>query len=116
MPAWRAKHRADFVIVEYAGNGMNLYNKYYQAPFSWILKYTPRDNKSARAEGQTPKLERGEVFLPNNAPWLDTFLHEVAEFPHGKYDDQVDSMVQFLWALDAGRGSHAFRDLSRYRG
>jgi hypothetical protein len=34
--------------------------------------------------------------LPAEAPWLEDFLHEVSAFPKGKYDDQVDSLAQFL--------------------
>ena len=40
------------------------------------------------------------VYLPETAPWLAAFESEVAVFPNGKHDDQVDSMSQFLRALD----------------
>jgi predicted phage terminase large subunit-like protein len=44
--------------------------------------------------------------VPNKAPWLDAFLAELVSFPHGKHDDQVDSVVQFLAAIEsAGFGS-----------
>jgi phage terminase large subunit-like protein len=37
--------------------------------------------------------------LPREADWLDSFLLELLAFPHGKHDDQVDSVSQFLaWA------------------
>jgi phage terminase large subunit-like protein len=39
------------------------------------------------------------VFLPTAAPWLGEYEAEVLGFPSAKYDDQVDSTVQFLeWA------------------
>jgi len=31
-----------------------------------------------------------------NAPGLEIFRNEIIAFPNGKYDDQVDSMVQLL--------------------
>ncbi len=43
-------------------------------------------------------------YLPKKAPWLSTFESEVSAFPNGKHDDQVDSLTQFLRALDFGRG------------
>ena len=48
---------------------------------------------------QTPKIEAGHVWLPRSAPWLETFKDEVCRFPGGRYDDQVDSLSQYLgWA------------------
>ena len=52
-----------------------------------------------RLEGQSAVIEAGHVLLPERAPWLDDFLLEVLAFPYGRYDDQVDSLSQFLtWA------------------
>jgi hypothetical protein len=36
------------------------------------------------------------VHLPEAAPWLAEYLHEMTVFPKGKHDDQVDSTAQFL--------------------
>jgi predicted phage terminase large subunit-like protein len=36
------------------------------------------------------------VFIPQDAPWLADYLHELAMFPKGKFDDQVDSTSQAL--------------------
>jgi len=38
----------------------------------------------------------GFVSIPQNAPWLAEYLHEMTVFPNGKHDDQVDSTAQFL--------------------
>ncbi len=37
-------------------------------------------------------------------PWLSTFESEVAAVPNGKHDNKVDSLTQFLRALDFGLG------------
>lgn len=50
-----------------------------------------------------PKFERGQVWLPGEAPWLRAFELEFISFPHGKHDDQIDSVVQFLAAVDTGK-------------
>ena len=41
-------------------------------------------------------IENGFVHIPETAPWLAEYLHEVTVFPKGKHDDQVDSTAQFL--------------------
>ena len=40
--------------------------------------------------------ERGEIFLPQSAPWLMDFLDELLRFPQARFDDQVDSVTQYL--------------------
>jgi predicted phage terminase large subunit-like protein len=49
-----------------------------------------------RMAAQTPMIEAGRVFIPQDAPWLADYLHELAMFPKGKFDDQVDSTSQAL--------------------
>lgn len=50
-----------------------------------------------RFEAATLMISNGQVFLPNSAPWLETYLKELLAFPNGKHDDQVDSSSQFLY-------------------
>lgn len=48
---------------------------------------------------ESPAIEAGRVFIPKEASWLAEFQHEVVTFPKATYDDQVDSLSQFLyWA------------------
>ena len=55
---------------------------------------------------QSARIEAGHMHLPKQAEWLDSFLLELLAFPHGRHDDQVDSVSQFLkwaatrWAID----------------
>ena len=53
-------------------------------------------SKEARASAVTPLCAAGSVELPEEAPWLDCFIDELAGFPTAKYDDQVDAFVQGL--------------------
>jgi predicted phage terminase large subunit-like protein len=98
----KKKYRADQVLVERVGVGHILAQELgkYQTTGKWLMEFQPNAAKLARAEGQTPKIERGCVYLPQSAPWLETFEQEVALFPHSVYADQVDSMSQFLRSLD----------------
>ena len=50
-------------------------------------------------------LYAGRVRLPNTMAGLDAFLREIAAFPNGKHDDQVDSTSQALgWLKTPMRG------------
>jgi hypothetical protein len=49
-----------------------------------------------RLHAQTALIENGFVRIPEDAPWLAEYLHEVTVFPNGRHDDQVDSTAQFL--------------------
>ena len=49
-----------------------------------------------RMSAQSAKIEAGYVLLPERAPWLQDFQTEILQFPHGRHDDQVDSLSQFL--------------------
>jgi predicted phage terminase large subunit-like protein len=67
----------------------------------------PEGSKADRMVAQSFKIEAGQVHLPREAEWLDTYLLELLAFPQGKHDDQVDSTSQFLkWAT-----MHAMDDL-----
>jgi hypothetical protein len=65
-------------------------------------------------------IESGFVYIPEAAPWLDEYLHEMTVFPRGKHDDQVDSTAQFLDWLKRpfpNQGYYEFvrRQAERYR-
>jgi predicted phage terminase large subunit-like protein len=45
---------------------------------------------------QSARIENGQVHLPQCAPWLEDFRTELLQFPKGRFDDQVDSLSQFL--------------------
>jgi hypothetical protein len=57
-----------------------------------------------RMHAQTAMIENGFVHLPDAAPWLAPYLHELTVFPHGKHDDQVDSTAQLLDWYKRGSG------------
>lgn len=42
------------------------------------------------------RIEAGHVWLPEQAPWLEELRLELARFPQGRNDDQVDSISQCL--------------------
>jgi len=57
-----------------------------------------------RMHAQTAMIENGFVHLPDAAPWLAPYLHELTTFPNGRHDDQVDSTAQILDWFKRGSG------------
>ena len=89
--------RADMIIIENANAGMGLIQDLQTNCHTLQIKgMTPKGDKSTRMIQVTPILETGKVILPKDAPWLPEFQSELVHFPNGKFDDQVDSLSQFL--------------------
>lgn len=71
---------------------------------SGLVPVEPQGGKEARAHAISPQVEAEQVYLPERAPWLADFLEEVAAFPAGAHDDQVDAMTQALLRWSGGGG------------
>ena len=39
---------------------------------------------------RTVRMEAGQMYLPDGAPWLGEYEHELLSFPRGSHDDMVD--------------------------
>jgi predicted phage terminase large subunit-like protein len=94
------KFGAALVILEHAGSGASLLHDLRSQGITWINSLKPGTDKVSRLAHQSAKIEAGLVLLPDDTPWLEDFEDEIMAFPRGKHDDQVDSMSQFLRALD----------------
>jgi predicted phage terminase large subunit-like protein len=90
------KFKPDAVVVEAVGSGQSFYQELHRHLADRIQWHVPKESKIVRASAITPSLERGEVFLPKDAKWLEPFRNEIIAFPLGKNDDQVDSFVQMI--------------------
>jgi len=66
--------------------------------FPHVVAIQARGSKIARAEGIAPLVEAGSCYLPR-AAWTDELVEELAGFPGGKHDDQVDCAVHALARL-----------------
>lgn len=92
----RKKFKSSFVVIEAANSGKALYHDLGGDRNSWIGSMSPGEDKVSRVIQVMSRIERGMVFLPETGTWLSQFEKEVTEFPFGKFDDQVDSLTQFL--------------------
>jgi predicted phage terminase large subunit-like protein len=88
--------RAGVVLIEDTSAGIQLIQELVREGFARIQAIKPKGEKAMRMVAQTPKIEAGRVYIPSDAPWLHDYLHELAMFPKGKTDDQVDSTAQAL--------------------
>ncbi len=90
---------ANLVLIETAGIGNALIVELQRCTNINIVPIVPINDKVTRMIPGTADIEAGKVAIPEGALWRADFEKELAEFPHGKYDDQVDSLSQFLdWA------------------
>ena len=110
----RERWKPNLIMVESVGVGTGFAQQLERQDRKGVRWYTPKGSKVDRMVIQSPKLEDGQVRLPRTVPWKEQFLAEAAAFPNGKYDDQVDSMSQALFALD--RNLFEIRHCSRFKG
>lgn len=61
-----------------------------------ILPIQRNRDKITRAFDAAPFIEAGNVLLPTWSDWLDGFLAEIATFPSGANDDQLDPMFDAI--------------------
>ena len=87
---------ANVVLIEDKASGTQLIQELIVDGCYAVTRYTPDCDKIMRMHAQTAIIENGFVHLPETAPWLAEYLHEMSTFPKGKHDDQVDSTAQFL--------------------
>jgi len=93
---------ASSIIIEDKDSGIALIQdlRHQNLDVPYPTSFTPETDKVTRMSAQSAKIEGSHVFLPRHAKWLDDFRAELLQFPYGRYDDQVDSMSQFLNWID----------------
>jgi predicted phage terminase large subunit-like protein len=84
------------ILIEDRASGTQLIQELVSEGIHAIKKYEPTMDKIMRMDSVTSTIENGFVHLPDKGAWLDEYLHEIASFPNGKYDDQADSTSQAL--------------------
>lgn len=93
------------ILVEDAANGTPLVQE-LTAVIPGIIGIRPQGSKEARAAVAQAACEAGQVLLPRRyeaslsewpqADWVPDFIENVSQFPHGRYDDDVDALSQLL--------------------
>jgi hypothetical protein len=92
------------VLIEDKASGTQLIQELIAEGLYAVTRYQPQLDKVMRMHAQTAMIENGFVHLPDTAPWLAPYLHELTAFPKGRHDDQVDSTAQLLDWFKRGSG------------
>jgi len=84
------------VLIEDKASGQSLIQEMIRDTIIPVLPWSIDGDKIARANACTPECEAGKVFLREGAPWVADFIGELASFPYGMHDDQVDAFTQAM--------------------
>lgn len=95
-------------LIEDKANGTAIIDVLHKQ-VAGIKEMPAKESKESRARAITPEVESGHVYLPHpqdpGNEWVLAAIDEIRDFPHGKNDDVVDSLVHALTALrDEGIG------------
>jgi predicted phage terminase large subunit-like protein len=52
----------------------------------------PKDDKVTRVNSASPKMEAGRIYIVSGS-WNESFLNQLAAFPNGQHDDEVDCLT-----------------------
>jgi len=96
-------YQAKNILIEDRASGTQLIQDLQADRVHGTTRYEPKLDKIMRMHSVSSTLENGFVYIPTQAEWLSQYLHEMAVFPKGKYDDQVDSTSQALDWSKTGR-------------
>jgi predicted phage terminase large subunit-like protein len=93
------------ILIEDKASGTQLLQELVREGVHAAQSYKPTMDKVMRLHSVCSTIENGFVYLPEKAPWLQEFLHEITTFPNSKHDDQTDSTSQALdWAKTRSLG------------
>jgi len=84
------------ILIEDKGSGQSLGQDLRESTRLPVIMVVPQGSKIFRAQRVSPIVEAGHAWVPESAPWMPEWEAEVAQFPAGAHDDQVDAMTQAL--------------------
>ena len=90
------RHKPTAILIEDASAGISLAQEMRQMGHFRVHPVPVEHDKVTRLYVETAKFEAGLVHFKKDAPYMADLLAELLAFPHGKHDDQVDSITQAL--------------------
>ena len=95
------KYKPVTFLIERAGSGVSLLQCLLdlRSDRDNVFHYAPKQDKVVKAAYAIPIFVSGRVFIVNakgKIDWVEPYINEFVNFPHGRFDDQVDSLVQVL--------------------
>jgi predicted phage terminase large subunit-like protein len=104
---------ANLVLIEDKANGPAIIADLQHDMSGLIPVATGADSKIGRATSVSGIVESGNVYLPEQAEWVDDYIEEHAQFPFAANDDQVDSTSQLLRELSRRSGASVWAPSGR---
>jgi len=98
------KWRPGFIGIERAGYGLMLIQQARRAglPITELIADT---DKVSRAMPAAARMEGGDVYFLEGAPWREDFEAELLAFPNGRHDDMVDVLSYAITQTVKGSGA-----------
>ena len=86
-----------FKFIEEKANGAAVIDT-LKSSVSGLIPCNPKDSKEGRAFAVSPDFEAGNIWLPHPhlAPWVESYLEQLAQFPKGAYSDDMDATSQAI--------------------
>jgi predicted phage terminase large subunit-like protein len=98
------RHSPDSILIEDKGTGTSLIQDLRYNHQITPIAIKPEGDKATRLSTASLIIEQGKVFFPEQGPWLGDLLNELLRFPQTQFDDQADSVSQYLiWDRERGR-------------
>jgi predicted phage terminase large subunit-like protein len=99
------------VLIEAKASGQPLLQEFRRAGIP-AVDFVPNkgNDKYTRVNACAPVFESGNVFYPKGEKFATDVIEECAAFPHGEYDDYVDSMTQAVLRYRQGSFISTYRD------
>jgi predicted phage terminase large subunit-like protein len=116
------KYSPDTILIEEAGLLGRTLIKDLKAAGLPAVGVVPEGDKLTRVSIQLDKFANRQMFFPEEVPWLVDFENELFAFPNGRFDDQVDALIQALayklrdWNDDALGGLPFLLEMMSLRG
>jgi predicted phage terminase large subunit-like protein len=78
-----------------------------------IVLVTPLGGKVSRAHAASAYYQAGNVYYPENAPWVEEVIAEHVGFPTAAHDDDVDAGSQAILYWEGNDGNDLARALQK---
>jgi len=99
------------VLIEAKASGQSLLQEFRRAGIPAVdFVPTKGNDKHTRVNACAPIFESGSVYYPKGEKFATDVIEECAAFPHGEYDDYVDSMTQAVLRYRQGSFISTYRD------
>jgi predicted phage terminase large subunit-like protein len=91
-------------VIEAKANGPALVSR-LRSQIPGLEEWEPNGSKVERAYACQGRVESGNVYLPQDAPWIREWVAEVSGFPNARHNDRVDAFTQAQqWRYGGAQG------------